>query len=98
MVGPGGTVYGPPPILPIRKTDNLRMSKLLFDGGPRPVVVTFISSKPRVYLLKDGDPVGQSASRSVEFSKWTLLIGRTGFAIRHHTFDTKPDTQLQGER
>ena len=27
----------------------------------------------------DRDPVRQSASRSVGFSKWTVLIGRTGF-------------------
>ena len=33
----------------------------------------------RVYLLKDGNPVGLSASRSVRFSEWTVLIGRTGF-------------------
>jgi hypothetical protein len=41
--------------------------------------LTLISSKPRVYLLKDGDPVGLSAGRSVFFSEWTVLIGRTGF-------------------
>jgi len=40
---------------------------------------TLVSSKSRVYLLMDRDPVGQSASRSVGFSKWTVLIGRTGF-------------------
>ena len=38
---------------------------------------TLISTKPRVYLLKDRDPVGQSASRSVGFSKYKVLIGRT---------------------
>ena len=32
-------------------------------------LVTLISSKPRVYLLKDRDPVRPSASRSVEISK-----------------------------
>ena len=41
--------------------------------------VTLISSNPRVYVLKDRDPVGHSASRSVGFSKWTVSIGRTGF-------------------
>ena len=40
---------------------------------------TLISSKSRVYLLMNRDPVGQSASRSVGFYKWTVLIGRTGF-------------------
>ena len=40
--------------------------------------VTLISSKPMVYLLKDHDPVGLSATRSVGFSKWAVLIGRTG--------------------
>jgi len=40
---------------------------------------TLISSKSRVYLLMDRDPVGQSASRSVGFSKWIVLIGQTGF-------------------
>ena len=38
-----------------------------------------IYSKSRVYLLKDGDPVGLSASRSAGFPNWTVLIGRTGF-------------------
>jgi len=28
----GGPVTGPPPILPIRISDDLRMSKSLFDG------------------------------------------------------------------
>ena len=31
------------------------------------------------YLLKDRDPVGLSASRSVGFSNRVVLIGRTGF-------------------
>ena len=39
---------------------------------------TLISSESRAYLLKDHHPVGQSASLSVVFSKWTVLIGRTG--------------------
>jgi hypothetical protein len=51
---------------------------------------TLISSKSRVYLLMDRDPVGQSASRSVGFSKWTVLIG----GIRCHIFDTRPDTEF----
>ena len=34
----GGSRYGtPPPILPIRKSDDLRMSKSLFDGHSLPV-------------------------------------------------------------
>jgi len=49
-----------------------------------------MSSNPRVYLLKDGYPVGQSASRSVGFSKWTVLIGRTGFG----TIPSIPDPTL----
>jgi len=40
--------------------------------------------KSRVYLLKDRDAVGQSASRSVEFSN----------GIRYHIFDTRPDTEF----
>jgi hypothetical protein len=40
--------------------------------------VTLISSEPRVYLLKEGDLVGLSASPSEEFPKWTVLIGRAG--------------------
>ena len=32
MVGPGGSRYGTPPILPILKSDDLRMSKSLLDG------------------------------------------------------------------
>jgi hypothetical protein len=43
------------------------------------LLVTLRSSKSRVYLLKDRDPVGPSASRSIGISKWTVLIGRTGF-------------------
>jgi len=45
--------------------------------------VLFISSRSRVYCLKDGDPVGLSASRSVGFPKWTVLIGGTGFDTIH---------------
>jgi hypothetical protein len=52
--------------------------------------VTLVSSKSRVYLLKDRDQVGQSASRSVGFSKWTVLIGRTGF----DTISSLPDPTL----
>jgi len=51
---------------------------------------TLISSKSRVYSLKDRDQVGQSASRSVGFSKWTVLIGRTGF----DTIPSIPDPTL----
>jgi hypothetical protein len=52
--------------------------------------VTLISSKPKVCLLKDGDPVGLSASRSVGFQKCTVLIGRTGF----DTIPSMPDPTL----
>ena len=41
--------------------------------------VPLISSRSRFYLLKDCDPIGLSASRSVGFPKRTVLIGRTGF-------------------
>ena len=51
---------------------------------------TLISSKPRVYLLNDRDQVGQSANRTVGFSKWTVLIGRTGF----DTISSIPDPTL----
>ena len=44
-------------------------------------MVPLISSKSRVYLLQDREPVVLSASRSVGFSKWTVLIGRMGFNI-----------------
>jgi len=49
-----------------------------------------IYSKSMVYLLKGRDPVGLSASRSAEFSKWTVLIGRTGF----DTMASIPDPTL----
>ena len=52
-------------------------------GVPRNAV----SSKSRVYLLKDGDPVGCSARRSVGLSKRTVHIGRTGF----NTISSLPD-------
>ena len=42
-----------------------------------------ISSKTRVYLLKDRDPVGLPSSGSVGISKWAVLIGRTGFDTIH---------------
>ena len=51
--------------------------------------VALISSKSRVYLLKDDNPVGLVASRSVGFSKRTVLIGR------YHTFDTIPGTEFK---
>jgi len=41
--------------------------------------VTLGSSESGIYLPKDRDQVGQSARRSVGFSDWTVLIGRTGF-------------------
>ena len=41
--------------------------------------VLFISSRSRVYRLKNHVPVGLWASRSVRFSKWRVLIRRTGF-------------------
>ena len=53
-------------------------------------VVTLIFSKSGVYLLKDRDTVGLSASRSVGFPKWTVLIGRTGF----DTIPSMPDPTL----
>ena len=46
--------------------------------------------KSRVYLLKDRDPVGLSASRSVGFSKWTVLILMIG--IGRTLFDTTLET------
>jgi len=49
-----------------------------------------ISSKSRDYLLKDYDPIGLSTRRSVDISKWTVLIGRTGF----YTMYTIPDPTL----
>jgi hypothetical protein len=42
-------------------------------------LVALISSKPRVDLLKDCDPVELSGSSLVGVPKWTVLIGRTGF-------------------
>jgi len=52
--------------------------------------VTLISSKSRVYLLKNRDPVGLLASRPVGFSKWAALIGRTGY----DTTSSIPDPTL----
>jgi hypothetical protein len=58
--------------------------------------VPLISSKSRVYLLKDRNPIGALESRSVEFSKWTVRIDRAnGIRIRYHTFDTKPVTEFK---
>jgi len=51
---------------------------------------TLISSKSRDYLLKDRHQVGQSASRSVRVSRWTVLIGRTEFG----TMFSIPDSAL----
>jgi len=45
--------------------------------------VTLISSKSRVYLLRDRDQVGLPAGRSVRFPKWTDLIGRAGFDTKN---------------
>jgi hypothetical protein len=59
---------------PVRAEAGTFNLKLASEG-----LVPLISSKSRVYLLKDCDPVGLSVSESVGFSKWTLLIGRTGF-------------------
>ena len=53
--------------------------------------VPLISSVSMVCLLKDGDPVGLSVSRSVGFSERTVLIGRTGF-------DTRSDTVFKPAR
>ena len=54
---------------------------------------TLRSSKSRVYLLKDHEPVGLPASRSVGLSKWTDLIGQTGFDTTT-SFTTRPNTEL----
>ena len=53
-------------------------------------LVPLISSNSRVYLPKDCDPVGLSVSRSVGFSKWAVVIGRTGFG----TISSIPDPTL----
>ena len=53
-----------------------------------------ISSKSRVYSLKDCDPFGLSVSRSVGFPKMTVLIGRTGF----DTMYSIPDPTLSFSR
>jgi len=42
-------------------------------------------SESRVYLLVNLNPVGPSASLSVGFLKWTVLIGRTGFDTIYST-------------
>jgi hypothetical protein len=66
----------------------VRAVRLQPGAGTRPLFdsnsvsegsVPLISSKSRVCLPKDDDPVGLSLSRSVEPPKWTVLIGRTGF-------------------
>jgi hypothetical protein len=56
--------------------------------------VALISSKSRVYSLKDCNPAGPSASRSVGFTKWIVLIGRTGF----DTMPSIPDPTLSFRR
>ena len=57
----------------------------------RPAVL--ISSKSRVYLLRDRDPVGLSEIRSAGISIWTVLIGRTDFDTT--TSIPKPDTEFK---
>jgi len=61
--------------------------------------VRLISLKSRVYLIKDRNPVGPSASRSVVFWKWTALIGRTVFdtipSIPNPTLSLKYSSQIQ---
>ena len=52
----GGPVTGPPPILPIRKSDDLRMSKSLFDGHSLPVCTVITPPPPsglgpEIYIL-----------------------------------------------
>jgi hypothetical protein len=59
---------------------------------------TLISSESMVYLLKDRDQVGQSASRSVGFSKWTVLIGRTGFDTISSIPDPTPSLKRGANR
>jgi len=57
-------------------------------------LVSLMSSKPRVYLLQDGEPVELSASLSVGCSKWAVLIGRTDF----DTTTSIPDPTLSSTR
>jgi hypothetical protein len=45
-------------------------------------------------LLKDPNPVGLSAGRSVGLLKWTVLIGRTGFITRTSIADTELDVSI----
>jgi hypothetical protein len=71
----------------INSKNFTEMGVLNSVSAPR---VTLRSSKSKVYLLKDRDAVGLSASRSVGFSKWTVLIGRTGF----DTTSSIPDPTL----
>jgi hypothetical protein len=53
----GGPVTGPPPILPIRKSDDLRMSKSLLDGHSLSVgqsaQVAYLSSVSGLDQIRD---------------------------------------------
>jgi hypothetical protein len=57
--------------------------------------VTLISSKSNVNLLMERDPVGQSTSRSVGFSRWTADWSNV---VRYRVFDTRPDTEFKERR
>ena len=47
-------------------------------------LVTFVSSKTRVYVLRDRNPIGLSEIRSAGISIRTILIGRTdSYQTRH---------------
>jgi hypothetical protein len=56
--------------------------------------VHFISSKSRVYSLKDRDPVGLSPSRSAGFSNWTVLMGMGMGRTAFDTISSIPDPTL----
>jgi len=53
-------------------------------------LVALISLKPRVYILKNHDPVGLSPIRSAGILLWSVLIGRTEF----DTITSIPDPTL----
>jgi hypothetical protein len=57
-------------------------------------LVALISLKPRVYLLKNHDPVGPSASRSAGFPLWSVLFGRTDF----HAMTSIPELTLSSSK
>jgi len=77
----GGPVTGPPPILPIRKSDDLRMSKSLLDGHSLSVV-SFSSQTLRHFVIGSGQPKKYiSAQRDMMYLKGGLFVFETKMTL-----------------